>query len=672
MATRELIDIILRLRKEGTAVKDVQKELDGLEDSGKKAKLSFDGIGKAIGMAGAAAGVAATAFYTLKKAYDFGKEGAAIAQTAESFDRLMDSMGVAPGILQRLRDASRGTVDDMTLMSSTLALLAGTSEEVGGAIMEAAPHLLEIASAAHKLNPELGDTAYLYKSLALGIKRASPMILDNLGLTIKVGEATEAYAKTLGKTSEELTAEERQMALLNGALEAGNRLIEQVGGNTATMGDSFAQAEVRIKNATDTLKTKAAPIISEVVGFLADMVDGEERVAEASEEIRKSAGNYDEYLEAVLRAAEANHQLSGSDIEHIKRQAELGEEYHNTVSAMGILTEAQWNMARETDRVSEKWATYAQALREDAQPAVKDLSLDTEDLAGNVDLVAQMMSDRAVKAAEDFKGSMDLLAMAIRGEVGEAIAEHQQNLADLEQQLKDGELTQKEYNAAVEAEAAAFEENNYQLAFNIAQKQILDALEKDLIEDTNASGTAFDEANDILWTLAETLGLTDEATLAFQEKVQDLTGAVIDGRYNTDEYANAMRTLGDGARSASSDVDKVGASVRNLPASKTINIHTNYTQSGYPTQNAGSPGQTTQTPQMYQHGGQFVVRGAAGPDRVPVRFMATRGEVVTITPAGDTPPPNPAVTNNYNLNVTSTQPSAGIVNDFNIMQAMAG
>ncbi len=38
----------------------------------------------------------------------------------------------------------------------------------------------------------------------------------------------------------------------------------------------------------------------------------------------------------------------------------------------------------------------------------------------------------------------------------------------------------------------------------------------------------------------------------------------------------------------------------------------------------------------YQHGGSFTVRGPSGPDRVPVGFMATAGEQVTITPAGQT------------------------------------
>jgi hypothetical protein len=40
----------------------------------------------------------------------------------------------------------------------------------------------------------------------------------------------------------------------------------------------------------------------------------------------------------------------------------------------------------------------------------------------------------------------------------------------------------------------------------------------------------------------------------------------------------------------------------------------------------------------YQHGGQFMVRGLPGPDRNLVQFRASDKEVITITPAGKTPP----------------------------------
>ncbi len=671
---RELIDIILRLRKEGTAVKDVKKELDDVGTSADKAKLGFEGIGKALSTAGAVVGAAAGAFYTLKKAYDFGKEGAAILQTRDSFDKLMDSMGVAPDILQRLRDASLGTVDDMTIMSSTMTLLAGTSETLGQRIVEASPKLMEIAKAAQKLNPHLGTTDDLYRSLAEGIKRSSPLILDNLGLTIKVGDATENFARQLGKSVTELTAEERQMALLNAALEAGDRLIQQVGGSTESMGDSFAEAEAQIKNATDRLKAEFAPVAADVVGFIADMVTGMEDTAAASEEIRKASKNYDEYFEAVLKAARANSQLSESDIELIEKQAALGEEFHHTVYEMGILTEEQYNMARETDRVSEKWANYAVALKEDAQPAtvgltrsVEELAQDTQDLEGNVEMVAQMMSDRAARAADEFKASMDVLSIAMRGEFGDAIDGYAGKLGELDQQLADGEISQREYKSAVDEVTGAFKENTAEIMFNIAEKQILDALEKDLIEDVNESGTAYDEATEALWRLAEQTGLVDEATLSLMGAVQDETGAFIEGRSTADTFADNLSALAMQAANAAAEGRNLKSSIDNLQ-DKTITVTVNYTSSGA----AGVGAHESQGVGGFQHGGQFMVRGPAGPDRVPIGFMATRGEVVTVTPAGGTPPPDPRVTNNYNLNVTATQPSAGIQNDFYIMQALAG
>jgi len=42
----------------------------------------------------------------------------------------------------------------------------------------------------------------------------------------------------------------------------------------------------------------------------------------------------------------------------------------------------------------------------------------------------------------------------------------------------------------------------------------------------------------------------------------------------------------------------------------------------------------------FQHGAQFTVRGGSGIDTIPVNFMATAGETVTVTPAGATPPPS--------------------------------
>jgi methyl-accepting chemotaxis protein len=146
------------------------------------------------------------------------KQGAAINQTRESFDRLNESVFKMPSLLDQMRESVRGTISDTELMQGLLKLTAGATEDMAQRFANAAPQLLEIAKASNKLNPALGDTAFLYDSIATGIKRASPLILDNLGIVVKVGEANEKYAESLGKSVEELSAEEKQIALLNATL----------------------------------------------------------------------------------------------------------------------------------------------------------------------------------------------------------------------------------------------------------------------------------------------------------------------------------------------------------------------------------------------------------------------------------------------------------------------
>ena len=199
----------------------------------------------------------------MRAAFDFSEQGAAVLQTRDSFERL----GLS---IEDMRDRSLGTVDDMTLMSSSLTLAAGASENLQGHMLKAAPQLLEIAKAANAVNPAVGDTAFLFDSLARGVKRSSPLIIDNTGLVLKLGEANEAYAATIGKTVEDLTAEEKQIALLNATIEAGDRLIVQAGGNVESYTDAWAQLRVESKNATDEMKATAAEGLGPLVSGYAD------------------------------------------------------------------------------------------------------------------------------------------------------------------------------------------------------------------------------------------------------------------------------------------------------------------------------------------------------------------------------------------------------------------
>lgn len=291
-----IVEIILKgTDKTSKMFKDVDKSSKGLLESL-----------KAIGLtAGAIAGVGIAA----KKAFDLGLEGATVAQTAESFDLLLEKVHAAPDLLDQLSAASRGTISQMDLMSSTATLLAGTQGDLAEQLAASTPRLLEIAKAANKLNPALGDTAFMYQSIATGVKRAQPLILDNLGLTIKIGEANEKYAKSIGKTVEQLTAEEKAMALLEETLRAGDIMIDQVGGTTESATDSFLRAEAAMEDLGNTIKTIVAPAI-----------------ADESEKLATQASNFLEVVEIVREYGLHMNLLKGWVDEHGQVVAEGGKE----------------------------------------------------------------------------------------------------------------------------------------------------------------------------------------------------------------------------------------------------------------------------------------------------------------------------------------------------------
>ena len=158
--------------------------------------------------------------------------GAQAEITEQSFRRMIASVGINADILDKMKAAAAGTVPEMQLMQALNTSLIGTTQHFGQMMANAYPQLIQIARAASIANPSLGDMNYMIRSLSIGLKRMSPLILDNLGLQLKLGDANKAYAAQLGKTTDALTTEEKQIALLNATMEAGDRLVNQVGVST--------------------------------------------------------------------------------------------------------------------------------------------------------------------------------------------------------------------------------------------------------------------------------------------------------------------------------------------------------------------------------------------------------------------------------------------------------
>jgi hypothetical protein len=374
----------------------LRSRVQGMKDQVEEQATANERMGASFGDIAQWAAAAAGAMVVVRKLFDWGAEGATVLQTSESFGILMQKVGAAPALLEQLRAASRGTIDDMALMNSTSLLLAGTSGQLGKALADSAPRLMDIAKAAQKLNPQLGDTTYMYDSLARGIKRSSPLILDNLGLIIKVGDANKAYAESIGKNVTELTAEEKKIALLNDVLAKGAIMIDQAGGSTDSMTDSVGRMNTALANAGNTMKSVFAPIAINAANAITLIITASDQLTNAltghEAEVRRTSGTYDDYIAEMVRAGTASGRLN-------TYQYNLAVQYGNTAMAARLLEEA-------TGAVSEE---YYNAVR--AGYAVEEYE---KRLRGNTLEVAGAMN-HLQGAMADATGASDELAAANAG-----------------------------------------------------------------------------------------------------------------------------------------------------------------------------------------------------------------------------------------------------------------
>lgn len=493
-------------------LKRLQQDLEGVKTSSSDAKNPLtalkDNVGAMQGEILAATGVLAGFGLTMKAAFDMGEQGAAFVQTRESFNGLMDRVGASREQLNLLRSGAKGTIDDLSLMRAESALLAGAQGDLARSLASASPQLMEIAKAANKLNPTLGDTNFMFESLALGVKRNSPMILDNLGLTIKIEEANKKYAESLGKAVDQLSAEEQKQALLNDVLRAGNVLIKQAGGNTDSATDSFQRLNASLTNVGNSGKEKLMPFLANAALGLEVLLTWNDRVnaalAEQTTRVTQSSQTYGEYITKVSDAALAAGKLTETDRYWLGQLAEgkpVLVSYTAGVDGLlqkyNFLTAAQYESIRGYDmeatrlqNMSQLHKSAASAAQEqaNAQSALKsEMALLQVVIAGPL---RQAQDDYSTKV-HDIRVKQEALSKEIQtatliyGENSPKVIEMKNRYSDLGLQL-DG-VNEK------------FSKNVDQLIFMAAQSAI------------TSDGIQAGEVP-ALMALAETLGLADKGT----------------------------------------------------------------------------------------------------------------------------------------------------------------
>lgn len=481
-----------------------------------KASMSLTDLKSGIDMAlGAARTFAAVA----KQAFDLSKEGAAVIQTTESFKQ----MGLS---LADLREASGGTIDDMTLMSSAMALLAGASDTLSPALEGSLDELMQIARAASKLNPALGDSAHMFESLALGIKRGSPMILDNLGLTISVAKANEDYAASLGKSVEQLTEEEKKIALLNATLQAGDTLIQQAGGSADAYTDSWARAEAAFKNASDSLKANVAPAMEGTVTVVAKGVTAWSQLVSivkiARDEYGFLRGSWEAFwsvmgasTDMMTEAAVQQHALAEGTKAAAQGYSDVGVHIPPATAAIEDNTDAT---AVWTERLTALAAATAEAARE---AAVADMEF--AKWGAN-----QSFSENMLKQADSLNELRDK-AEALRGKLEELAAGPQNK--DTIAQMEGLKSDLADVEGQIESTREAMQRMSAQFVLGLIEMRI------------SADGEISEIEARMYTAYATQMGLIDETAASMANTTMQIFADLQAGNIGEEEALRRMKSM---------------------------------------------------------------------------------------------------------------------------------
>lgn len=166
---------------------------------------------------------------------------AELADLTRGFDNLRISAGLSSDTLQKLEEATNNTVDRMELMrQANNAMLLG--------VARSSDELAEMFDSAQRLARALGkDATFGIESFVTGLGRQSRLMLDNIGIVVRVDDAYEKYARTLGITVTEMTDAQKKTAFLNEGLAQATAKAETLGVEILSTSDKLRTTDKAIK-----------------------------------------------------------------------------------------------------------------------------------------------------------------------------------------------------------------------------------------------------------------------------------------------------------------------------------------------------------------------------------------------------------------------------------------
>ena len=201
--------------------------------------------------------VLASNVFALSAAFNFLKRAFDVQALESSQVAFAANTGTALGALtQRLREASDGMLGFQE---------AGQAAAIGLAKGFSPKQLEDLADGARKASTALGrDFQDSFDRLVRGASKAEPELLDELGITLRLENATRRYAQAIGKNRDELNDYQRSQAVL---IETQRQLNENFG-DVEAITNPFIKLQKTFEDLVKNLTGAVMPVLQSVVDII--------------------------------------------------------------------------------------------------------------------------------------------------------------------------------------------------------------------------------------------------------------------------------------------------------------------------------------------------------------------------------------------------------------------
>jgi len=239
------------------------RNIKGAAQASSNATKNFSKMSQGMGGLVSVYATLAAQVFALSAAYQFLLRAADFRILLEGQKALTQATGTGYASITKSIQAATGAQLSYTQAAQAAAI--GTASGLGAGMLQ------DIAKYSATISAVLGrDLEDTFNRLVRGITKAEPELLDELGIVLRLADASSEYARTLGKTASELTAYERTQGVALFTLRQAEEKYGDLGDATVNTQNEIRKLGVAFSEVANTI----LPVVSSIAEGIAKAISG--------------------------------------------------------------------------------------------------------------------------------------------------------------------------------------------------------------------------------------------------------------------------------------------------------------------------------------------------------------------------------------------------------------